>query len=96
MERVIKVFFFDAVWLNIFYAYLKFKVKISDPSNNLVTISNLRVEIKDINVIPLQPVISKKILDEAVSNSFIMSAQNYVEKHVNNNNYSFVANSKFT
>jgi hypothetical protein len=70
-----------------------FTVKISDPSNNLCTISNLRVEIKDINSIPPQPVLAKKLLDDAVS-SGLSAAQHIIEKQILLNNYNFVANSE--
>jgi hypothetical protein len=63
----------------------------SDPSNNLCTISNLRVEIKDINFVPPQSLMAKKLLDEAVTSGLI-SLQNCVEKSINLNNYNFVAN----
>ena len=67
-------------------------MKISDPSNNLTTIKNLRVEIKDINLMPIQPLIAKKLLDDSVSS--VISSQNVIEKHINNGNYNFVANSE--
>ena len=68
-----------------------FKVKISDASNNLCTISNLRVEIKDINSLAPQPLLAKKLLDESVANG-LQSPQNCIEKQVNTNNYNFIAN----
>lgn len=68
-------------------------VKISDPSNNLITISNLRVEIKDINAMPPSPLITKKLLDESVSNG-LSSPQYFIEKPISLNSYNFVANSK--
>lgn len=68
------------------------KVKITDVSNNVFTISNLRVEIKDINHIPAPPLTLKKILDDAVLNG-LTSAQN-IEKQVQNTNYDFTANCK--
>ena len=67
------------------------KVKISDPSNNLCTISNLRVEIKDINSTPPPPMLAKKLLDDAVS-SGLSAPQNFIEKQINLNSYNFVAN----
>ena len=71
--------------------FLKFfQVKISDPSNNFFTIKNLRVEIKDINMMPLQPLLTKKILDDSVSS--FSSNQNVIEKYINNGIYSFVTN----
>ena len=68
------------------------EIKISDASNNLCTIGNLRVEIKDINAMPPQPHLAKKLLDESVSNGLQNSPQNFIEKQINANNYNFVAN----
>jgi len=67
------------------------EIKVSDPSNNLCTISNLRVEIKDINSLPPQPLLTKKLLDETVSQG-LLSPQSFIEKQINLINYNFVAN----
>ncbi len=67
------------------------EIKITDPSNNLYKIPNLRVEIKDINTQPPLPQLAKKLLDDSVTNS-LHSAHTSIDKQINLNSYKFVAN----
>ena len=68
------------------------EIKISDPSNNVTTIPNLRIEIKDINSIEPQPQIAKKVLDDLVSsNSNLDANKQHVHRQIVLNSYNFIA-----
>lgn len=67
------------------------EIKITDPSNNLNTITNLRVEIRDINTLPVAPHIARKLLDDSVTNSL---SSNFIDKQISLNHYNFIANGK--
>lgn len=57
----------------------------------MFTITNMRVEIKDINHIPAPVTTFKKILDDAVLNG-LSSAQTPLDRLVQTNNYELTAN----
>ncbi len=50
-----------------FVLFFVFKVSYRDPLNNLITLKNLRLEIKDFNSIPPQNTLAKKLLNDSVS-----------------------------
>jgi hypothetical protein len=44
-------------------------VNYRDPSNNLIVLKNLRLEIKDFNSLPPQNTLAKKLLNDSVSSA---------------------------
>ncbi|CAF4134837.1 unnamed protein product [Rotaria socialis] len=51
------------------FCRLPSEVGYRDPSNNLIVLKNLRLEIKDFNSLPPQNTLAKKILNDSVSNA---------------------------
>ncbi|CAF3933295.1 unnamed protein product [Adineta steineri] len=51
------------------FCRLPTEVSYRDPSNNLITLKNLRLEIKDFNSLPPQNTLAKKLLNDSVSSA---------------------------
>ncbi len=47
-----------------------------DPSNNLIVLKNLRLEIKDFNSLPPQNTLAKKLLNDSVSSAITNAIAN--------------------
>ncbi len=67
-------------------------VKISDPSNNIYNVAGLRIEFKDINAKPPEPIIMKKLFNEAILSEH--EQMKFNEKIIAYNGYNFSVNSK--
>ncbi len=53
-----------------------FQVNYRDPSNNLIVLKNLRLEIKDFNSLPPQNTLAKKLLNDSVSSAITNAIAN--------------------
>jgi hypothetical protein len=51
-------------------------VNYRDPSNNLIVLKNLRLEIKDFNSLPPQNTLAKKLLNDSVSSAITNAIAN--------------------
>ncbi|UJR31903.1 hypothetical protein I4U23_019377 [Adineta vaga] len=58
------------------FCRLPSEVSYRDPSNNLITLKNLRLEIKDFNSLPPQNTLAKKLLNDSVSSALNSSIAN--------------------
>ncbi|CAF0878505.1 unnamed protein product [Adineta ricciae] len=58
------------------FCRLPSEVSYRDPSNNLITLKNLRLEIKDFNALPPQNTLAKKLLNDSVSNALNIGLAN--------------------
>ncbi len=63
-----------------------FKVSYRDPSNNLITLKNLRLDIKDFNSLPPQNTLAKKLLNDSVSSAVNNGISNN-EREINTEQY---------
>jgi hypothetical protein len=70
-----------------------FKVSYRDPSNNLITLKNLRLEIKDFNSLPPQNTLGKKLLNDSVSSTITNGIANN-EREIDTEQYQLHIRSK--
>lgn len=63
-------------------------VSYRDPSNNLINLKNLRLDIKDFNALPPQNTLAKKLLNDAVSQA-LNAGTNHHEKTIETDQYQF-------
>jgi hypothetical protein len=59
------------MFIHINHCSYSISVTYRDPSNNLITMKSLRLEIKDFNSLPPQNTLAKKLLNDSVSNALI-------------------------
>jgi len=73
-------------FFNLTFVFFIFKVSYRDPSNNLITLKNLRLDIKDFNSLPPQNTLAKKLLNDSVS-SAITNAISNNEREIDTEQY---------
>jgi hypothetical protein len=69
-----------------FVLFFVFKVSYRDPLNNLITLKNLRLDIKDFNSLPPQNTLAKKLLNDSVSSAVNNGISNN-EREINTEQY---------